>query len=268
MNAAVTGRDPRGGLAAWATALALALALAAPAARAAESSGPAGKAVASVPSKADPWERLNRGVFAFNDLLDDVLLVPVAKAYKAVLPGFVRAGVDNVFGNVADAWSTANHLLQGKGRSATEMTVRVVTNSVFGFGGLLDVASEMGLERESEDLGQTLGRWGFGPGPYMVLPFFGPSSVRDTAGLPLDRTFTLSGVAHGGAQRWGLTTLEFVHGRAELLETSRLLNQIALDRYSFVRDSYLARRRNQVFDGNPPEEADEDLPEAPAAARP
>ncbi|MEI8266991.1 MAG: VacJ family lipoprotein [Betaproteobacteria bacterium] len=213
--------------------------------------------------KADPLEGLNRGVFAFNEVVDRVLLKPLATAYRAVVPSPVRTGVDNVFGNVGDAWSAVNHLLQGKVKSALEMTVRVTTNTVFGIGGLFDLASDAGLERQPEDFGQTLGKWGFGPGPYLVLPFYGASSLRDAAGLPLDRQASLPAIVHDGTYRWGLTTLELVHARADLLSATSLLEQVAFDKYSFVRDSYLARRRSQVFDGNPPEEPEEEEPLPP-----
>ena len=217
----------------------------------------------SLALKADPLEGLNRGVFAFNEMVDRVLLKPLATAYRAVLPSPVRTGVDNVFGNVGDAWSAVNHLLQGKVKSALEMTVRVTTNTVFGLGGLFDLASDAGLERQSEDFGQTLGKWGVGPGPYLVLPFYGASSLRDAAGLPLDRQASLPGIVHDETYRWSLTTLELVHARAGLLSATNLLEQVAFDKYSFVRDSYLARRRSQVFDGNPPEEPEEDEPLPP-----
>lgn len=217
----------------------------------------------SLALKADPLEGLNRGVFAFNEVVDRALIKPLATAYRAVLPSPVRTGVDNVFGNVDDAWSAVNHLLQGKVKSALEMTVRVTTNTVFGLGGLLDLASDAGLERQREDFGQTLGKWGFGPGPYLVLPFYGASSLRDAVGLPLDRQASLPGIVHDGTYRWGLTTLELVHARSDLLSATSLLDQVAFDKYSFVRDSYLARRRSLVFDGNPPEEPEEEEPLPP-----
>jgi phospholipid-binding lipoprotein MlaA len=214
----------------------------------------------SLPIEADPLEGLNRGVFAFNEVVDRVLLKPLATAYRAVVPSPVRTGVDNVFGNVGDAWSVVNHLLQGKVKSALEMTVRVTTNTVFGLGGLFDLATNAGLERQPEDFGQTLGKWGFGPGPYLVLPFYGASSLRDTAGLPLDRQASLPAIVHDGTSRWSLTTLELVHARADLLFATNLLEQVAFDKYSFVRDGYLARRRHQVFDGNPPQEPQDEEP--------
>ena len=224
----------------------------------------------SLAIKADPLEGLNRSVFAFNEAIDLALLKPLAIAYKTAVPTPVRTGVDNVFGNVGDAWSAVNLLLQGKVKRALEMTVRVTTNTVFGVGGLFDLASDAGLERQAEDFGQTLGKWGLAPGPYLVLPFYGASSLRDALGLPLDRKASLPGVVQDGSYRWGLTTLELVHGRADLLSATNLLEQVAFDKYSFVRDSYLARRRNQVFDGNPPEEPEDDepLPPRPAAAGP
>jgi phospholipid-binding lipoprotein MlaA len=224
------------------------------------------KGTPSLAIKADPLERFNRGVFTFNEAVDRVLLKPLATAYRAVVPSPVRTGVDNVFGNVGDVWSAVNLLLQGKVKSALEMTVRVTTNTVFGLGGLLDLASDAGLERQPEDFGQTLGKWGFGPGPYLVLPFYGASSLRDAAGLPLDRQVSLPGIVHDETYRWGLTTLELVHARAGLLSATSLLEQVAFDKYSFVRDSYLARRRNLVFDGNPPEEPEDEEPLPPVQA--
>jgi phospholipid-binding lipoprotein MlaA len=232
---------------------------------------PLSEAAADMPkpaaTAADPWERFNRAVFDFNDVLDRSVLIPVAKAYKRHVPQVVTQTVDNVLANVGDAWSALNLLLQGKPRLALDTGLRVGVNSVFGLAGALDVASELGLERQPEDFGQTLGVWGFGSGPYVVLPLLGPSSLRDGLALPLDRSVSFSTLAAEGANRYSLTTLELVHARAGLLNASTVLGQVALDRYSFVRDSYLARRRNLVFDGNPPPEP-EDADDAAAAARP
>lgn len=204
----------------------------------------------------DPWEPFNRKVHAFNESLDDAVLRPVATAWRDVVPDPLRTVVGNVFGNVEDAWSALNQLLQAKPGPAVTMTVRFAVNTVVGLGGVLDVASEMGLERQSEDLGQTLGRWGVGPGPYLVLPVIGPKSLRDAAAWPIDRMVTLPGVVDDTAWRWSLTGVEVVHNRANLLGASALMEQIALDRYTFARDGYLARRRNLVYDGEPPEEDD------------
>ena len=217
-------------------------------------------------SKVDPWERWNRKVYAFNDQLDEAVVKPVAQAYQKVLPRIVRTGIDHFFSNIADAWSAANHYLQGKGQAGTEMGVRFAVNTFIGLGGVLDPASEMGLERRSEDFGQTLGVWGFGPGPYIVLPLLGSSNVRDATAFPVDRLVSASSLTGDTPSAIGVTTLEVVNTRAKLLSAGGLLDQVALDKYSFLRDAYLARRRSQIFDGNPPPEPeDADVP-PPAAA--
>jgi phospholipid-binding lipoprotein MlaA len=212
----------------------------------------------------DPWERWNRGVYGFNDAVDSTVLKPVATAYQKVVPSIVRRGVDNFFGNFGDAWSMVNNLLQGKVENGLRDMFRVTTNTVFGLGGLLDIATEMRLDRQGEDFGQTLGYWGVGSGPYVVLPLLGPSTLRDTSALPLDTYVSPNLVVNDSAAKAGLTTLGVVNLRANLLGASRMLDDVALDKYNFTRDAYLQRRRNQVFDGNPPPEAEErfDLPEA------
>lgn len=222
----------------------------------------------SAGQKMDPWEHWNRKVFSFNEGLDQHVLKPVATAYQDVVPSFVRTGVHNVFANIQDAWSAVNHLLQGKFGSAFEMMVRFNTNSFFGLGGLLDVASEAGIERQPEDFGQTLGRWGFSPGPYIVWPVLGPSSLRDSLALPVDRAASPALLMNNGADQLGIYTLQLVDTRASLLSATRVIDDIALDKYSFVRDGYLARRRSQVYDGNPPEPEmhDDAEPEPPEPA--
>jgi len=215
---------------------------------------------------ADPWEAWNRKVFAFNDALDEAIVLPVTNAYRKAVPQLVRTGVDNFLGNLGDVWSTVNHLLQGKLQSGVEMGIRVVTNTVFGLGGLLDPASEMRLPRRPQDFGLTLGHWGFGPGPYMVLPVFGPRTVRDTFGLALDRTFDAARLPRERAVSWSVLALEIVNTRSNLLAATQLLQEAALDRYSFVRDAYLARRLDAVYDGAPPLAPLDDEPEAPAPA--
>ncbi len=205
----------------------------------------------------DPWEAWNRKVFAFNDAIDNAVLKPVARAYRDWVPSMVRTGVSNFFGNIGDVWSSANHLLQGKVGTGMEMGMRVLTNTFFGLGGVLDPATEMRMPRRSEDFGQTLGVWGLPAGPYMVLPLFGPSSVRDAAALPLDR-YAGSTNLYFNVDAWAPTALQLVNVRAELLATTQLLNDISLDSYSFTRDAYLARRKDQVYDGAPPLEKFED----------
>ncbi len=214
----------------------------------------------------DPFEPLNRAVFSFNEAVDAAVLEPVARAWRSAVPEPVRQGVRNVFGNVEDAWSAVNHLLQGKAQDGVQMTVRFVTNTTFGLAGLFDVAGEIGLERRSEDFGQTLGRWGLPAGPYLVLPLLGPRSVRDGAAWTLDRQVSLANLVPEGGRSWGLSAVELMQTRSELLAAQALLGQLALDRYTFVRDAYLARRRSLVYDGNPPPEPDDDAPAVPAAA--
>jgi len=224
--------------------------------------------------KLDPWENWNRKVFAFNEGLDKYVLKPVATGYANVVPQPVRRGVDNFFANAADAWSAVNNVLQGKGQAAFEDVVRVTTNSFFGIGGIFDVASEIGIERHKEDFGQTLGRWGFGAGAYIVWPLFGPSTVRDSIALPLDRAASPALLINDGRAQFGLTALQVINTRANLLGASQVLDDIALDKYTFLRDAYLQRRRSLVYDGNGPDaDPDSDSPDpgptpgaAPAAA--
>jgi phospholipid-binding lipoprotein MlaA len=212
----------------------------------------------------DPWENWNRKVFAFNDSVDEAVLKPVAEGYRKVVPQLVRTGIGNVFGNIGDIWSAANHLLQGKLHSGLDMGMRVVTNTVFGLGGLLDPATEVGLTRRSEDFGQTLGVWGLKPGPYIVLPLLGPSNVRDTGGFIVDRAgVSPSQLATQDALSYSITALELINTRANLLATTKLVGEVALDRYSFIRDAYLSRRLDQVYDGAPPLEAFEDEADEP-----
>ncbi len=214
----------------------------------------------------DPLEGWNRAVFGFNEGLDAAVLKPVATGYKAVVPELVRSGVSNVFGNIADGWSAINQLLQGKPVAAAQMTMRVATNTLFGIAGLFDVAGDLGLERQTEDFGQTLGRWGLPPGPYLVWPLLGPSSLRETAAMPLDLSWRPAALSHDDPTRYGLTTLQLIDVRAGLLSAGRIVDDIALDKYVFIRDGYLSRRRSLVHDGDPPEipEPKDDAPAAPS----
>jgi phospholipid-binding lipoprotein MlaA len=232
--------------------------------------GPGMSATAAAGTPGDPWEAWNRKVYAFNDAIDNAVLKPVAQTYEKVVPSLVRIGISNVLGNIRDVWSAANQFLQGKGQYGFEMGMRVVTNTFFGLGGVLDPATEMGLVRRQEDFGQTLGRWGLGPGPYMVLPVIGPSSVRDTGGFLVDRQVSPSSLPPTAGGQYSVLAIELVDTRARLLSAGKLLDQVALDRYSFLRDAYLAQRRDAVYDGAPPLETfDEDPgndPVKPAAA--
>jgi phospholipid-binding lipoprotein MlaA len=230
----------------------------------------ASTASASAPAAhpADPWENWNRKVFAFNEAVDTAVLKPVAETYRKVVPSLVRTGVNNVLGNIYDVWSTANHFLQGKLQGGLEMGMRVLTNTFFGLGGLLDPASEMKLTRRSEDFGQTLGKWGIGNGPYVVLPLLGPSTIRDTAGLIVDRSVAPSTLPDASAGRYTVTALELVNTRSNLLDAGALVDQVALDKYNFFRDAYLSRRRDALYDGAPPMETFEDEGDPMAEPKP
>ncbi|MBV8604727.1 MAG: VacJ family lipoprotein [Pelomonas sp.] len=190
----------------------------------------------------DPWESWNRKVFAFNDGLDEHVLKPVATTYRDVVPQPVRTGVDHFFNNIGDAWSAVNLVLQGRFKPALDQGMRFAVNSTLGIGGLLDIAGEAGIERNPQDFGKTLGRWGFGTGAYIVWPLFGPSSVRDTVGLPFDRLASPAVLVDDGRAKVALYSLELINTRANLLRASDMLEGIALDKYTFYRDAYLQRR--------------------------
>lgn len=209
---------------------------------------------------ADPFETVNRGTYAFNDAVDRVVLKPVATAYQQVTPRPVRNGVRNFFSNLDDLWSAANNMLQLKGAAAGDNLARFGINTFLGLGGIFDLASDLGIERHPEDFGQTLGHWGMGPGPYVVLPLLGSSTLRDTAALPVDYKFDpLSDIDNAGF-RTTLDVLNLVDLRARLLRAGELIDGAALDTYSFTRDVYLQRRRSLVYDGNPPEDAPTPVP--------
>ena len=197
----------------------------------------------------DPYEKYNRTVFKFNDAVDRNALKPAATAYKKVLPSFVQTGVNNFFFNLADVWSSANNLMQGKGERGLSDITRVLINSTFGLGGVIDIASDAGLQRHSEDFGQTLGYWGVPPGPYVMLPLLGPSTLRDTAGLPVDIAGDPWGYGISSRARNVGTVVRVVDQRAVLLDASDILEGAALDRYEFIRDGYLQQRKGKVFDG-------------------
>lgn len=203
----------------------------------------------------DPLEPMNRAIHDFNEGLDRVVMKPVATGYQTVMPGFAQTGVRNFFSNLNDVTVLANNLLQFKLESSVSDVLRIGFNSTFGFVGLLDIASEMGLAKNSEDFGQTLGRWGVGSGAYLVLPFFGPSSFRDGAGLVVDMQYTdLLRQVDDIPTRNQASLLRVVSRRADLLDAKNAIDAAALDPYEFTRDLYLEHRRAQVFDGRPPAE--------------
>jgi phospholipid-binding lipoprotein MlaA len=216
----------------------------------------------------DPLEPINRGVYQFNDTVDHLLLRPAAEVYRGVLPQVVRIGISNFFSNINDVLVALNNLLQGKiGQSASDVS-RVVINTTVGILGFFDPATDMGFEKHNEDFGQTLGRWGFGDGPYIVLPFFGPSNLRDATGRIVDYRFDLVTYVDPSRDRNQIWALRAVNQRAELLGATSILETAALDPYEFLRDAYLQRRRNLVYDGNPPRDDEFDLKDEPRSLRP
>lgn len=201
----------------------------------------------------DPLEPLNRGIFAFNEAADRALFKPVATIYRDAIPRLVRTGVSNFFGNLEDLWSFVNSVLQAKPQAAANNFMRFGVNTVMGLGGVLDIASDMRIERQREDFGQTLGRWGAEPGPYLVLPLLGPSTLRDTIALPVDLNGDSVANLDHVPTRNELKVLDLLDTRTNLLSVSSALDEVALDKYSFTRDAFLQRRANSVYDGNPPE---------------
>jgi phospholipid-binding lipoprotein MlaA len=220
----------------------------------------------------DRFESLNRGVYAFNDSIDRAALKPVAKAYKKVTPRWIRAGIGNLISNIEYPSTILNQFLQGKGKLGLRDTGRFLLNTTLGVGGLFDVATAVGLEANDEDFGQTLAIWGVPSGPYLTLPFFGPSSVRDAPGRVVGWfTDALSYVDIPWEVRWGERVLDVVHTRSELLLVDPTL-QRAYDPYAFMRDAWVQQREFQIFDGNPPPEVLEedfgDETETPADTAP
>jgi phospholipid-binding lipoprotein MlaA len=206
----------------------------------------------------DPWEGFNRKTFAFNDALDKAVMKPVAQGYVKVVPGFAREGVDNFYGNIEDVATSLNNILQGKFREGASDAGRFLINTTFGMAGLWDVASPLGLEKHEEDFGQTLGWWGVPPGPYFVIPLLGPSTARDAPARLVDPAWYYEYAIGGNRWYWSWWALDKVRTRADLLQAESVLEQAALDRYLFIRDAWLQRRRNQVYDGHPPPEKEEE----------
>jgi phospholipid-binding lipoprotein MlaA len=209
---------------------------------------------ASTGDPRDPLEPLNRGIYTFNDGVDTMFIKPAAEVYQGVVPDLVRTGVSNVFSNLNDVIVALNNLLQGKFAAALSDVGRVLLNTTAGLLGIFDVATPAGLEKHDEDFGQTLGWWGLGDGPYLVLPFLGSSNVRDTVGSVGDYKADPVTYIDPSRDRNIVQALRIINRRSELLSASRILAVAALDEYEFVRDAYLQRRRNLIYDGNPPRE--------------
>jgi phospholipid-binding lipoprotein MlaA len=203
---------------------------------------------ATGPDPRDPLEPFNRNVMQFNEGVDAIVLKPTATIYRRALPPLVRTGVANFFGNLSDGWSFVNSVLQFKFHNAAENWMRLNVNTFLGLGGILDVASEMNIERHREDFGQTLGRWGLGTGPFIMLPILGPSTLRDTLALPLDLRYDLVRRVPHATARNSLYVLRAVDVRSNLLQASDILDRAALDKYSFTRDAHLQRRRAEILE--------------------
>jgi phospholipid-binding lipoprotein MlaA len=194
----------------------------------------------------DPFESYNRAMFSFNEGLDKAILEPTAQVYQDVTPSFVQTGVGNFFGNLGDVWTAGNTFLQGRPGDAMSDVMRVAVNSVLGLGGLLDISSEAGLVKHREDFGQTLGVWGVPAGPYVVLPVFGASTIRDSAALPVDMMGDLWVHYEPDTARGAGVVLRVLDRRAAFLEVGDLVEAVALDKYIFVRDAYLQRRQGLI----------------------
>lgn len=209
----------------------------------------------------DPIEGFNRAMFGFNEGLDKVIIKPVAKGYDAVLPQPVQTGVANFFSNIADVFIGVNNLLQGKPIQAVSDGGRFLVNTTIGIVGIFDPASHLGLEKHDEDFGQTFGRWGVGDGAYIVLPVFGPRTARDTVGLGFDvYADPVANVSHVPTRNT-LLVVRTISDRADLLKADKIIEEAALDKYSYIRDAYLQRRRSLIYDGNPPKQKDESASE-------
>jgi phospholipid-binding lipoprotein MlaA len=206
----------------------------------------------------DPWEGLNRKTYAFNDALDKAVMKPLAQGYQKVTPAFAQEGVNNFYSNLGDVGTALNNFLQGKFKEGASDTGRFVVNTTLGVFGLWDLATPMGLEQHDEDFGQTLGWYGVPSGPYFVIPFLGPSTARDAPARIADPSWYYSTWVDNDRIYWSAWALDKVRTRANLLKAESVLEQAALDKYTFLRDAWLQRRRNQVFDGHPPPEKDEE----------
>ncbi len=194
----------------------------------------------------DPLEPYNRAMSSFNDGVDRAVLKPVAKAYVAVTPAIVRTGVTNFFGNLQDGWTFVNSVLQLRPLKAVESITRFSMNTFFGLGGLLDVAGEAGIPKHNEDLGKTLGRWGVPSGPYLVLPIFGPSTVRDALTITAETAYDPVSAINPTSARNAVTVVRLVNSRSKYLRLGNLLDEAALDKYTFTRDAFLAKRNADV----------------------
>jgi len=215
-------------------------------------------ACASTTTQVDPFESFNRKVYSFNDTIDRAAVKPIAQAYEKAVPNPIRAGVSNILSNLNDISVAFNNILQGKFKNAFSDLGRFTINTTVGLLGIFDVASTSGLDKNDEDFGQTLGYWGIGDGPYIVLPFFGPSNLRDSVSRVVDIKTSATNLMLEPKDRNILFGFNIIHRRSQLLNASNILSIAAIDEYEFVRDAYFQKRLNQIYDGNPPRIKDDE----------
>ncbi len=215
-------------------------------------------ACASTTRQVDPFESFNRKVYTFNDTIDRAAVKPIAQAYVKAVPNPIRAGVSNILSNLNDISVALNNILQGKLKNAFSDLGRFTINTTIGLFGIFDVASTTGLDKNDEDFGQTLGYWGIGDGPYIVLPFFGPSNLRDSVSRVVDIKTSATNLMLEPKDRNILFSFNIIHRRSQLLNASNILSIAAIDEYEFVRDAYFQKRLNQIYDGNPPRIKDDE----------
>jgi len=221
---------------------------------------------AAAPNKDDPFEPWNRAMYDVHQAVDGTIVKPIAQAYVAATPELIRTGVSNFFGNIDDLFTGINNVLEGRGNQAGDDFGRVLLNSTFGMGGILDLASMMGITKDKKDFGITFGKWGVPQGPYFFVPLFGPTTLRDGTGVAVRYFLSPIGHINDIPVRNTLYGIGYLDTRAQALSAESVLDTAALDRYRFLRNAYLKNRRFQVYDGKPPPEEDEDDSSAPAAA--
>ena len=220
---------------------------------------------AAAPSRDDPFEPWNRAMYEVHQVVDGNIVKPIAEAYVKTMPEQIRTGVSNFFGNIDDLFTGINNVLEGRGNQAGDDFGRVLLNSTFGFGGILDLASMVGINKDKKDFGITFGKWGAPQGPYFFVPLFGPTTVRDGTGVVVRYFLSPIGYINEIPLRNSLYGIGYLDLRAQALSAESVLDTAALDRYRFLRNAYLKNRRYQVYEGKPPPEEDEEEP-APGAA--
>jgi phospholipid-binding lipoprotein MlaA len=205
----------------------------------------------------DPAEKFNRKVFGFNEKVDQYLLKPVATGYNNYTPYPIKSAINNIYSNIEDIYSIANNILQLKPKGIAEDTMRVAINTVLGLGGTIDIASKAGIMRHREDFGQTMGYWGIPNGPYLILPILGPSTLRDSFGTAITIGLGPSDLIHHDIAQVAYNTLNIVRLRAGLLDITNSVDDLALDKYNFLRNAYLQKRKYDIYDGEAPDELDD-----------